>query len=321
VHDRDDGGGMTDDIPEHAPGGVLRSVDTGDFDEETFLAVLRETVDALEEHDIPHLLMGGLAVAAIGRPRWTHDIDVFLRPDDAKRALGVLADVGYTPEERDPLWLFKAVKEGVLVDLIFRSTGHLYLEDEMLARAVETTFKGERIRVLPPEDLIVIKAAAQSEDSGYHWFDALAVLSGNTLDWSYLVSRARRAVRRVLSFLVFAESSDAAVPGWVIKELVGEVYGDRPPAVGPDTEAERGGANPVEVQELRDRLRADPRTADFDIGVEVYGNTLLLTGEVATDERRSLLGEVARELVPDREVDNRTRVRRLSETIGVEEVS
>lgn len=308
-------------LPPHAAGGTLRSVGALDFDEQAFVEVMREALDALERRGIPHLLMGGLAVSALGRPRWTHDVDVFLRPDDARRALDVLNEAGFDPEEHDPLWLFKAVKRGVLVDLIFCSVGGIYLDDAMLARAVETSFKGTRVRVLPPEDLIVIKAAALTEDAAYHWFDALSLLTADEVDWAYLLERARRAVRRVLAFLVFAESCDAAVPRWVVADLCRRAYGDGVAQPGGTDRGGVGEPGPAQAQEVRDLLLGDARVRDLDIGVELYGDTVLLTGEVATEERRALLTEVATELLPARRVDNRTTVRRLTGSVAVEDVS
>ena len=53
-------------------------------EEEVFLGVFDGTVAALEEAGIPYVLMGGVASATVGRPRITHDIDVFVRPADAR---------------------------------------------------------------------------------------------------------------------------------------------------------------------------------------------------------------------------------------------
>lgn len=192
-------------------------------DEETFTDVLGEVTGLLDEEDIDHVIMGGVAIAALARPRWTHDIDVFVRPDTAGRALHVLERAGYETEETDPMWLFKSWKDGVLVDLIFRSVGGYYLDEDMLERSSTAEFKGVPIRVLPPEDLLVIKAAAHREDCPYHWFDAVALLASQEMDWDYLLDRARRAIRRVLSLLLYAQSNDTAVPTPVIEALFDHV--------------------------------------------------------------------------------------------------
>src|SRR5687768_5078347 len=104
-------------------------------EEEVFLRVLRETAEALAGARLPHVFMGGLASAALGRPRWTHDIDVFVRPEDNRRALDVLESVGFTTQETDAAWLYKALKDDVLVDVIFRSAGSVVLDKEMVTRA------------------------------------------------------------------------------------------------------------------------------------------------------------------------------------------
>lgn len=318
---------MGEPSTEVQPGGPVRTVDAGGVDEERMRRGLRETVDALEEAGIAHVIMGGLAVAALARPRWTHDIDVFVRPDDAQAVLDVLAEHGYETERTDPLWLFKARKRDVVVDVIFRSQGNIYLDEEMEARAVETTFRGERIRTAPPEDLIVIKASAHNEEGGYHWFDALALLVRPDLDWDYLLRRSRRAVRRVLSLLIYAESSDIAVPRWVIRRLFAEAELDGRVEDGELVGAtERRSPRPApspaaEGEELGDRIRQDPRVNDLDIHASIHGGTVLLTGEVATEERRRLVGQVAEEVARGREIDNRTTVRRITESTAVEEVS
>src|SRR5437867_2830568 len=97
--------------------------------ERAFLDILDQALAALDRSHVPYLLIGGLASSALGRPRWTHDIDVFVAPDDARSALAALREASFKTEETDPNWLFKAIKEGALVDVIFRSRGNIYLDD------------------------------------------------------------------------------------------------------------------------------------------------------------------------------------------------
>jgi hypothetical protein len=103
--------------------------------------VLGDAVGALDAAGFDHLLMGGAGAAAQARPRTTDDIDLFVRAEDAVAALEALAAVGFDTEQTDPMWLFKARRNGVLVDVIFRSSGDVYVDDEMVARAAETTYK------------------------------------------------------------------------------------------------------------------------------------------------------------------------------------
>src|SRR6185312_10714659 len=78
---------------------------------------------------------------------------------------------------------------------------------------------GKSLRIVAPEDLLIIKAAAHSELTPSHWHDAIALLSYANIDWKYLIRRARRAPRRILSLLLYAQSNDIWVPNYVIHEL------------------------------------------------------------------------------------------------------
>ena len=113
------------------------------MDEETFSRILGEATCALSEANIPYVVIGGIASTVLGRPRWTHDLDLFLRHEDALPALEVLGEAGFSTQRTDPYWLYKAVKDGVLVDIIFRSTGDIYLDDEMLQRATMEDVRGQ----------------------------------------------------------------------------------------------------------------------------------------------------------------------------------
>jgi predicted nucleotidyltransferase len=193
---------------------------TVQVDDEVFLRVLRETAAVLRRSGFPHLFMGGLASAALGRPRWTHDIDVFVTPADAGPVLQAFGDAGFQTQQTDPGWLYKALMEDVLVDVIFLSDGQVILDDEMVRRARSVSVEDTRLQVMAAEDLIVIKALVHKERSPRHWFDALALLRRDDIDWDYLLRRARQyGPVRVLSLLYYARSNDQVVPGEAIRKL------------------------------------------------------------------------------------------------------
>jgi predicted nucleotidyltransferase len=192
---------------------------------EQFEHALHDVAHALDGTDVDYVLMGGIGTATLARPRSTDDIDVFVTPDHATRVLEILEEADFTTAVEDPIWLYKAFKYGVLVDVIFRSIGDIYVDDEMLERAEVREFKGARLRMIPPEDLLVIKAVAAGEHSPHHWYDALAIIARQELDWDYVVRRARSAgPRRVLSLLLYAESTDLAVPVTAIRDLLAQLY-------------------------------------------------------------------------------------------------
>lgn len=194
-------------------------------EEESFLRVLRAAVEAMESSGTTYVLIGGIASAVLGRPRVTRDIDLFVRAEDFKPAVDALAEAHFDTREPELDWLYKAEKEGIQVDLIFKSSGDIYLDDEMAERAVELDYKGVPIRLVPAEDLLVTKALSHDEETPQYWHDALAVIAANDLDWDYVIRRARHGARRVLSLLVYAQGDDLVVPDDVVRRLFQQIYG------------------------------------------------------------------------------------------------
>ena len=194
------------------------------MDEETFVAVLKKAIDAVERAGIPYATMGGIAATALGRHRYTHDIDLFVKPEDAGRALDALDEAGFKTDRTNDHWIYKGWMDDLCVDVIFRARGDIALDDEMLARVTERDFHGVTLRVVPPEDLIVIKAIVHDEESPRHWYDALGTLTSNEIDWDYLLRRAVKGPRRVLALLLYAASDDLLVSEAAIRELFAQVY-------------------------------------------------------------------------------------------------
>ncbi len=57
----------------------------------------RDLLELLNEHKVEYLIVGGYALAFHGAPRFTGDIDVFVRraPENAKRILNALTAFGF----------------------------------------------------------------------------------------------------------------------------------------------------------------------------------------------------------------------------------
>jgi predicted nucleotidyltransferase len=193
-------------------------------EEERFVGVLRAALDAMEASDIVYVLTGGIASAVLGRPRVTRDIDLFVRAEDFKAAVQALDAAGFDTREPELDWLYKASKDDIQVDIIFKSSGDIYLDEEMEGRAVKLDYKGVPVRLMPAEDLLVTKALSHDEETPQYWHDALAVIASNELDWDYVVHRARHGAKRVLSLLIYAQSDDLIVPDGAIRRLFDEIY-------------------------------------------------------------------------------------------------
>ena len=159
------------------------------FDE--LLETLKRASAALRDADIPFVLGGGVAIWARGGPETEHDLDFFLKREDAGRALQVLADAGFRPEKPPEGWLYKAWDDHVLVDLIFDPTG-VTIDDEFIDRAAETEVHAVRMRVLRPEDVLVTKLLALKE----HSFDYDSLLETaravrEQIDWDEVRRRTK----------------------------------------------------------------------------------------------------------------------------------
>jgi predicted nucleotidyltransferase len=205
---------------------TLQALGRTDVSESRFLEVFDETLRVIEASRIPTLVIGGVASAAYGRPRWSNDLDLFVRHEDAAALLCELGGQGFETDETYPDWLYKAFKDGVLVDVIFKSAGEIYMDKEMLERARTVTFHERSFLAAAPEDIVVMKAIAHSEPTARYWYDALGILSRTPLDWEYLLYRGRQGPARVLSFLLYARSIDFSVPDSVIDQLFRTARGE-----------------------------------------------------------------------------------------------
>jgi hypothetical protein len=191
--------------------------------------VLGCAVVAVESAGIPYVLLGGLASAVLGRARHSTDVDLLVKPEDADAALAALAGAGFVIERTNPHWLYKGFLDGVLVDVLFKAKGDIYLDEEMLARATMQVFRGQTVRVIPPEDLIVIKAIVHDEETPRHWYDALGILAAAAIEWDYLLRRACKSPTRVMSLLLYAQSIGLVVPPAVLRRLAAAIF---PPSNG-----------------------------------------------------------------------------------------
>jgi hypothetical protein len=157
-------------------------------------------------------------------PRMASDIDVFVRDRDVGSVLSAFRASGFETMVVSPNWLAKGFKDGVLVDVISRSTHDITLTDEIFEHAIDADVHGRRLPCVAPEDLIVMKAVAMTEDTGRYWYDALSLLGRPDLDWAYLARRAKQhGAKRLLALLFFAQSMDLLVPDGIVEDLLDAV--------------------------------------------------------------------------------------------------
>jgi hypothetical protein len=177
----------------------------------TAAQVARAIADALERRKIPYAIGGAIALGFYAPPRATLDVDVniFVSPGPAfAKALDTLKASGFVAETDAEILLrqaqeegqFRGRLEGIRVD-VFIPTVPFY--KELKRRVRNAVLLGRPIKILSPEDLLVLKLMFfRRKDLA----DAEAVLrdQGTALD--------RRKVRDRLVKLV--SEKDVRVRAW-----------------------------------------------------------------------------------------------------------
>ena len=130
---------------------------------EQLLEGMKKAAGVLKGADVPFLVGGGIAVWARGGPETSHDVDFFLKRDDAERALEAFEAAGWKTEKPPEGWLYKAFDDqDAMVDLIFSpSAGDI--SDEHFDRAEELEVNAVRLHVASLEDVMVTKLLALTE--------------------------------------------------------------------------------------------------------------------------------------------------------------
>ena len=199
----------------------------------TFREVLADTLSPLEADGVRPLVVGDLASAVLARvpEGWVPGrVDLFLLPDEAERAASLLSRRGFESAPGREGWTYELRRDGIDVDLAYRQPGDVYVDDDMLARAGSGTYEGVPLPLVSREDLVVLKALRHGEDRPWEWWDALAVIEADGLDWEYLAERGRRSGgQRTLSLLAHARSLGLPVPDPAIASLFGFLEERRAP--------------------------------------------------------------------------------------------
>ena len=121
--------------------------------------LFREILSLLEERRVPYAIAGAFALQEhTGIRRDTKDLDLFLTAENALRALETLRDEGFHCEVCDPVWLYKAHRDGFFVDLITgMSNAAIVVEDEWIRHSKPAVVHGVHCRVLAAEELLASK--------------------------------------------------------------------------------------------------------------------------------------------------------------------
>jgi hypothetical protein len=203
----------------------LLSPETRDF--------YRDTIHVLRRGKVSFLVGGAYALERYtGVERHTKDFDVFVRPEDAGRALGVLAAAGYRTELTFPHWLGKAYLADDFIDVIFASgNGVARVDDQWFEHAVGAEVWGLAVRLCPAEETIWSKSFVQERER-FDGADIAHLLRacGPDLDWPRLLRRFGPHWRLLLEHLVvfgFVYPGERdKVPAWVMNDLLVRLQGE-----------------------------------------------------------------------------------------------
>lgn len=151
---------------------------------------MKKAAAVLRDADVEFMLGGGLAIWALGGPPTDHDVDFFVREEEAERGLEALVDVGMRAERPPEDWLLKAYDDSVLVDLIFRPAGGP-VTDEHFARATRAEVMAQRVPVASVDDVLATKLLAITEQEP-DFRDVLAVARAlrEQIDWGAVEVRS-----------------------------------------------------------------------------------------------------------------------------------
>jgi hypothetical protein len=155
--------------------------------------LFREILTLLETRKISYAVAGAFAMQEhTGICRDTKDLDVFLTAENAAVALKYLRGAGFECEIADPVWLYKAHRNGFFVDLITgMSNAAIVVDDSWIERSVPAIVHGVNTRVLAAEELLASKLFVARRER----FDGV--------DVAHIVYRTRGKIdwRRVLQIV------------------------------------------------------------------------------------------------------------------------
>ncbi|MCH7959576.1 MAG: hypothetical protein IID08_05575 [Candidatus Hydrogenedentes bacterium] len=126
---------------------------------------LREFIELLNSKRVEYVIVGAHALAFHGHPRYTGDLDVFVRvsPENAQKIVDTIASFGFTDleiSEHDFLVDDNVIQLGVppnRIDLLMSLTGISF--EEVWKNRVRTEFGNVPVPVISRNHLIVNKRA------------------------------------------------------------------------------------------------------------------------------------------------------------------
>ena len=125
---------------------------------------LKEFIRLLDAHDVRYLIVGGVAVNALGYVRTTEDIDFWLQRNEAnaEKVLAALSEFGFDEFSRedllDPTAVLMLGRPPHRIDLLTWISAREF--DDCYPRRVYANLGGVRVPLISIEDLLINKRAS-----------------------------------------------------------------------------------------------------------------------------------------------------------------
>ncbi|MBA3545704.1 MAG: nucleotidyltransferase [Nannocystis sp.] len=184
------------------------------------------TLETLNASGLPYLVGGAYAFARYtGIERHTKDLDLFVRPEDARRALDVLGQAGYQTDMTFPHWLGKAFHGEDFIDVIFSAGNNVArVDDRWFEFSTSDEVLGVPVRLIPPEEMLWSKGYIMERER-FDGADIAHVLRAcaDRLDWDRLLERFDAHWQVLLAHLVLFDfiypGERRRIPTWVTARL------------------------------------------------------------------------------------------------------
>jgi hypothetical protein len=224
--------------------------------------VIREARDA----GIPFAFGGAFATAVYtGDLRNTKDFDFYVLPEHREAMIGAISRAALEDHfdrlPYDRSWIYRASQGDTIVDAIWAMANQrTAVDSRWLTRGPEVNLRGERLPVIPIEELIWSKLyVLQRERSD--WGDVLRLIDARaeSVDWDHLLSQLAEdtplltATLAVFAWLAPDRARD-------IPDRVWDRIGLRPPEPGGDPELTRMRANLLDSRPWFRSSRSDAWT-------------------------------------------------------------
>jgi hypothetical protein len=181
---------VPEDRPDHAPESLPSTSSTPPDFPEKQQQLFREVLTHLTSLKIPFAVSGAFALQQhTDIFRFTKDLDIFLTAEDAPAAMAGLEQYGFECEVCDPVWLYKARRDGFFVDLITgMSNAVIVVDPTWIENSKPANVMGVEARVLAAEELIASKLFVTRRER-FDGADIAHVIYGTEgkIDWNRIL--------------------------------------------------------------------------------------------------------------------------------------